>query len=65
MSGLIGRKIGMTSIFDENEEFLYSNGSWYVLLTGEPKVLTVVLILKTKHSTKAALGHFKKSGNCS
>ena len=30
MSGLIGKKIGMTSIFDENgkEHAVYSNRSW-------------------------------------
>jgi large subunit ribosomal protein L3 len=72
MSGLIGRKIGMTSIFDENGK----NIPCTVIEAG-PCVVTQVrtnvvdgyeaLQLgfddKTeKHATKAASGHFKKAG---
>ncbi|MEC4004489.1 50S ribosomal protein L3 [Flavobacterium sp. SUN052] len=72
MSGLIGRKIGMTSIFDENGK----NIPCTVIEAG-PCVVTQVrtnavdgyeaLQLgfddKTeKHATKADLGHFKKAG---
>ena len=72
MSGLIGKKIGMTSIFDENGK----NIPCTVIEAG-PCVVTQVrtnavdgyeaLQLgfddKTeKHATKADLGHFKKAG---
>ena len=72
MSGLIGRKIGMTSIFDENGK----NIPCTVIEAG-PCVVTQVrtnavdgyeaLQLgfddKTeKHATKADIGHFKKAG---
>lgn len=72
MSGLIGRKIGMTSIFDENGE----NIPCTVIECG-PCVVTQVRTNdvdgyeaiqlgfddKTeKHSIKAELGHFKKAG---
>jgi large subunit ribosomal protein L3 len=72
MSGLIGRKIGMTSIFDENGK----NIPCTVIEAG-PCVVTQVRTKgvdgyealqlgfddKTeKHSTKAAVGHFKKAG---
>ena len=72
MSGLIGRKIGMTSLFDENGK----NIPCTVIEAG-PCVVTQVrtnavdgydaLQLgfddKTeKHATKAASGHFKKAG---
>jgi len=72
MSGLIGRKIGMTSLFDENGK----NIPCTVIEVG-PCVVTqvrtnevdgyVALQLgfddKTeKHATKAELGHFKKAG---
>jgi large subunit ribosomal protein L3 len=72
MSGLIGRKIGMTSLFDENGK----NIPCTVIEAG-PCVVTQVrtnavdgyeaLQLgfddKTeKHATKADLGHFKKAG---
>jgi large subunit ribosomal protein L3 len=64
MSGLIGRKIGMTSIFDENEEYsLYSNRSWMCCYQVRTKGVDSGFDDKNeKHSTKAALGHFKKSG---
>ena len=72
MSGLIGRKIGMTSIFDENGK----NIPCTVIEAG-PCVVTQVRTLavdgyealqlgfddKTdKHSIKAEEGHFKKAG---
>ncbi len=72
MSGLIGRKIGMTSIFDENGK----NIPCTVIECG-PCVVTQVRTKdvdgyeaiqlgfddKTeKHSIKAELGHFKKAG---
>ena len=72
MSGLIGRKIGMTSIFDENGK----NIPCTVIEAG-PCVVTQVRTNEVdgyealqlgfddkneKHSTKAALGHFAKAG---
>lgn len=72
MSGLIGRKIGMTSIFDENGK----NIPCTVIEAG-PCVVTQVRTNEVdgyealqlgfddkseKHSTKAAEGHFKKAG---
>ena len=72
MSGLIGRKIGMTSIFDEKGK----NIPCTVIEAG-PCVVTQVRTKgvdgyealqlgfddkNEKHSTKAALGHFKKAG---
>jgi len=72
MSGLIGRKIGMTSIFDENGK----NIPCTVIEAG-PCVVTQVRTNEVdgysalqlgfddkteKHSTKADLGHFKKAG---
>ena len=72
MSGLIGRKIGMTSIFDENGK----NIPCTVIEAG-PCVVTQVRTNEVdgyealqlgfddkneKHSTKAATGHFKKAG---
>jgi len=72
MSGLIGRKIGMTSIFDENGK----NIPCTVIEAG-PCVVTQVRTTAVdgyealqlgfddkneKHSTTAAVGHFKKAG---
>jgi large subunit ribosomal protein L3 len=72
MSGLIGRKIGMTSIFDENGK----NIPCTVIEAG-PCVVTQVRTKAVdgyealqlgfddkneKHSTKAAVGHFLKAG---
>jgi large subunit ribosomal protein L3 len=72
MSGLIGRKIGMTSIFDENGK----NIPCTVIEAG-PCVVTQVRTKEVdgyealqlgfddkseKHATKADLGHFKKAG---
>lgn len=72
MSGLIGRKIGMTSIFDENGK----NIPCTVIEAG-PCVVTQVRTTEVdgyeavqlgfddkaeKRATKAALGHFKKAG---
>jgi large subunit ribosomal protein L3 len=73
MSGLIGRKIGMTSIFDENGK----NIPCTVIEAG-PCVVTQVRTLEVdgyeavqlgfddksaKSTTKAAEGHFKKAGS--
>ena len=75
MSGLIGKKIGMTSIFDENGK----NIPCTVIEAG-PCVVTQVRTKEVdgyealqlgfddkaeKHSTKAANGHFKKAGTSS
>ncbi len=72
MSGLIGRKIGMTSIFDENGK----NIPCTVIETG-PCTVTQVRTEEVagykalqlgfddtadKHVTKAAAGHFRKAG---
>jgi large subunit ribosomal protein L3 len=72
MQGLIGKKVGMTSIFDENGK----NIPCTVLQAG-PCVVTQVKTVekdgyfavqlgfeekKEKHTTKAELGHFKKAG---
>lgn len=72
MSGLIGRKIGMTSIFDENGK----NIPCTVIEAG-PCVVTQVRTNEVdgyealqlgfddkaeRHATKAAMGHFKKAG---
>ena len=72
MSGLIGRKIGMTSLFDENGK----NIPCTVIEAG-PCVVTQVRTNEVdgyealqlgfddkteKHSTQAATGHFKKAG---
>ena len=71
MQGLIGKKIGMTSVFDENGK----NVPCTVLQAG-PCVVTQVKTMekdgyvavqlgfddkKEKHTTKAELGHFKKA----
>src|SRR6056300_1049461 len=73
MSGLIGRKIGMTSIFDENGK----NIPCTVIETG-PCTVTQVRTEEVdgynalqlgfddkaeKHVNKAAAGHFKKAGS--
>ena len=73
MSGLIGKKIGMTSIFDENGK----NIPCTVIETG-PCVVTQVRTLEVdgysalqlgfddkseKNVSKAAQGHFKKAGS--
>jgi large subunit ribosomal protein L3 len=70
MQGLIGKKVGMTSVFDENGK----NIPCTVLQAG-PCVVTQIKTLdkdgyfavqlgfdekKEKHTTKAELGHFKK-----
>ncbi|MFW5656296.1 MAG: 50S ribosomal protein L3 [Bacteroidota bacterium] len=72
MPGLIGKKVGMTSIFDENGK----NVACTVIEAG-PCVITQVKTpeqdgysaiqmafdeKKEKHSTKAMQGHFKKAG---
>jgi large subunit ribosomal protein L3 len=71
MQGLIGKKVGMTSIFDENGK----NIPCTVLQAG-PCVVTQIKTMekdgyfavqlgfedkKEKHTTKAELGHFKKT----
>ena len=70
MQGLIGKKVGMTSVFDENGK----NVPCTVLQAG-PCVVTQIKTMekdgyfavqlgfedkKEKHTTKAELGHFKK-----
>ena len=75
MSGLIGKKIGMTSIYDENGK----NIPCTVIEAG-PCVVTQVRTMendgyeaiqlafedkKDKHTTKALKGHFKKAGTTS
>ncbi len=72
MQGLIGKKVGMTSIFDENGK----NVPCTVLQAG-PCVVTQIKTVekdgyfavqlgfedkKDKHTTKAEQGHFKKAG---
>lgn len=72
MSGIIGKKVGMTSIFDANGK----NIACTVIEAG-PCVVTQVRTIendgyealqlayedkKEKHSTKAEIGHFKKAG---
>ncbi|MGB3590451.1 MAG: 50S ribosomal protein L3 [Nonlabens sp.] len=72
MSGLIGRKIGMTSIYDENGKNMPCT-----IIEAGPCVVTQVRTEETdgyvalqlgfddksdKRSTKAALGHAKKAG---
>jgi large subunit ribosomal protein L3 len=72
MSGLIGKKIGMTSIYDANGK----NIPCTVIEAG-PCVVTQVRVKekdgyeaiqlafdekKEKHATKAEMGHFKKAG---
>ena len=72
MSGLIGKKIGMTSIFDENGKNIPST-----VIEAGPCVVTQVRTMEVdgyealqlgfddkteKHATKADLGHFKKAG---
>jgi large subunit ribosomal protein L3 len=72
MSGIIGKKIGMTSMFDANGK----NVACTVIEAG-PCVVTQVRTMevdgyeaiqlayedkKEKHSTKAEIGHFKKAG---
>jgi large subunit ribosomal protein L3 len=72
MSGLIGKKIGMTSIYDANGK----NIPCTVIEAG-PCVVTQVRVKekdgyeaiqlafdekKEKHTTKAEMGHFKKAG---
>jgi large subunit ribosomal protein L3 len=71
MQGLIGKKVGMTSIFDENGK----NIQCTVLQAG-PCVVTQIKTVdkdgyfavqlgfedkKEKHTTKAEMGHFKKA----
>jgi len=75
MSGILGRKIGMTSIFDENGK----NIPCTVIEAG-PCVVTQVRTIekdgyeaiqlgfedkKDKHTTSALKGHFKKAGTTS
>lgn len=72
MQGLIGKKIGMTSVFDESGKSIPCT-----VLQAGPCVVTQVKTRerdgysavqlgfgekKEKHTTKAELGHFKKTG---
>lgn len=69
--GLIGKKVGMTSIFDENGKFIPCT-----VIEAGPCTVTQIKTVETdgydavqlsydekkeKHSTKAELGHFKKA----
>ncbi|MBN1951434.1 MAG: 50S ribosomal protein L3 [Bacteroidales bacterium] len=71
MPGLIGKKVGMTSVFDEN-----GNNIPCTVLEVGPCVVTQIKKLETdgynavqlayeekkeKHTTKAMIGHFKKA----
>jgi large subunit ribosomal protein L3 len=71
MQGLIGKKVGMTSIFDENGKYVPCT-----VLQAGPCVVTQIKTVdkdgysavqlgfedkKEKHATKAEIGHFKKS----
>ena len=73
MSGLIGKKIGMTSIFDENGKNIPCT-----IIEAGPCVVTQVRTKEVdgydalqlgfddkaeKRATKAELGHFKKAGS--
>jgi len=75
MPGLIGKKIGMTSVFDED-----GNNIPCTVLEAGPCIVTQVKTVETdgynaiqlayddqkeKNSTKAMIGHFKKSGTTS
>ena len=72
MSGLIGKKVGMTSIFDENGKNIPCT-----IIEAGPCVVTQVRTKevdgyealqlgfddkKEKHTSKAAAGHFAKAG---
>jgi len=72
MSGLIGKKVGMTSIFDENGKNIPCT-----IIEAGPCVVTQVRTKEVdgydalqlgfddkaeKRATKAELGHFKKAG---
>lgn len=72
MQGLIGKKVGMTSVFDENGKYVPCT-----VLQAGPCVVTQIKTVekdgynavqlgfedkKEKHATKAEIGHFKKAG---
>jgi large subunit ribosomal protein L3 len=72
MPGLIGKKVGMTSVFDEN-----GNNVACTVIQAGPCIITQVKTVdndgykaiqlsfdekKEKHTTKAMIGHFKKAG---
>ncbi|MFN0202888.1 MAG: 50S ribosomal protein L3 [Bacteroidia bacterium] len=72
MAGIIGKKVGMTSIFDENRKSIACT-----LIYVEPNVVTQVKTVETdgysavqlaafekkeKNTTKPMMGHFKKAG---
>jgi large subunit ribosomal protein L3 len=72
MQGLIGKKVGMTSIYDDNGKYVPCT-----VLQAGPCVVTQIKTVekdgyfavqlgfddkKEKHSTKAEIGHFKKAG---
>jgi large subunit ribosomal protein L3 len=73
MQGLIGKKVGMTSVFDESGKNIP-----VTVIEAGPCVITQVKTVekdgysalqlgfdekKEKHTTKAELGHFKKAGS--
>lgn len=72
MAGIIGKKVGMTSVFDENRKYIPCT-----LILAEPNVVTQVKTSETdgyeavqlsfdeakaKNTTKAQIEHFKKAG---
>lgn len=72
MSGLIGKKIGMTSIYDENGRFVpvtvIEAGPCVVTQVRKPETdgYSAVQLAygerKEKNTSKALIGHFKKAG---
>lgn len=75
MSGLIGKKIGMTSIYDENGRFVpvtvIEAGPCVVTQVRKPETDGYSAIQlaygerKEKNTSKALIGHFKKAGTTS
>lgn len=72
MAGIIGKKVGMTSIFDENRRSIACT-----LIEAEPNVVTQLKTLETdgyqavqlgfdeakeKNTSKPEMGHFRKAG---
>lgn len=72
MSGIIGKKIGMTSVYDDNGKNIACTvieaGPCYVtqVRTKEKDGYDAIQLAyddkKEKHTTKAEMGHFKKAG---
>jgi len=71
MPGLIGKKVGMTSVFDENGNnvpcTVKSDHVWLLRLRLSKQMVMMqysflTMRRKKKNTTKAMLGHFKKAG---